>query len=497
MHLDFAPGIGENIPVVDGAGGLRRLAVAGVGDVELGPLNRSARHTVLLEDGQLRGLVVLERDGFLIAGVQADRLLPVCVPAGEVVGRGHGLLRDFVGAGGQPQGNRSVRAGGHIVAIVAVNGLDGEHSAGDNIICIGIKFGDGQKGLLQIIENQLPFLAGAEVDGLHGFIPHHIGVRDGLLNDFITVHGDIGQDGLSVRPGGHVVVIAVVDALDLKDGSGNDLLGLRVPLEDGQAGQLLIRRRHGDSAAAVDSGLIHMGDNRLSQCGIGGRGAHLHKSVHPLGHVRYGDGAVRLGGLRADDLAVLDDVEHRAGEGVIAVVQLNQLDFHFGVIFKDKGDVGLAVPAEGLLGLIHIGAFGVALRGRDFLGGVAAEGHILPGYVGQVAAGSGDICAGKIIVHALNFNNRSGQPLGGIVRVHLADAALAGNGGGIRKGDGHGVVAIAGQDNVLRSSVVDLVALRGLQLGYGISARIQSGQGICPVLPRHNLFGEGAIFRTH
>ena len=46
MHLP-APlsgrhsGIGENIPVVDGAGGLRRLAVAGVGDVELGPLNRS------------------------------------------------------------------------------------------------------------------------------------------------------------------------------------------------------------------------------------------------------------------------------------------------------------------------------------------------------------------------------------------------------------------------------------------------------------------------
>ena len=29
--------IGEDIPVVDGAGSLRRLAVAGVGDVELGP----------------------------------------------------------------------------------------------------------------------------------------------------------------------------------------------------------------------------------------------------------------------------------------------------------------------------------------------------------------------------------------------------------------------------------------------------------------------------
>ena len=157
MHLDLTVGVGENIPVVNGAGSVRRLAVAGVGDVELGPLNRSARHTVLLKNRQLRGLVVLKGDGFLIAGVQADRLLPVGVFAGEVVGRGDGLLRDFVGAGGQSQGNRAVRASGHVVAVVTVNGFDGKHSAGDNIIRISVNFGDGQEGLFQIIENQLPF----------------------------------------------------------------------------------------------------------------------------------------------------------------------------------------------------------------------------------------------------------------------------------------------------------------------------------------------------
>ena len=103
----------------------------------------------------------------------------------------------------------------------------------------------------------------------------------------------------------------------------------------------------------------------------------------------------------------------------------------------------------------------------------------------------------KVVVHALNFNDRPGQPLGGIVRVHLADAALAGNGGGVREGDGHGVIAVAGQDNILRSRVVDLVALRGLQLGYGVGPRIQSGQGIGSVLPGHNLFGESTVFRAY
>ena len=367
MHLDLAVGVGENIPVVNGAGSVRRLSVAGVGDAELGPLNGSARHTVLLKNGQLRGLMVLECDGFLVAGVQADRLLPVGVPAGKVIGRGHGLLRDFIGAGGQPQRNRSVRAGGPVILIVPVDSFDGKHGAGNRLAAVGVDLGNGQLRFLQILEDQLSLLAGSQVDGLHGFIPHHIGVRDGLLNDFITVHGDIGQVGLSVRPGGHVVVIAVVDALDLKDGSGNDLLGLGVPLEDGQAGQTFVRSCHGDSAAAVDDRLVNMGKHRFGQFGPGRGGRNLNKGVHPLGYVGNGDTAVFRGGLRADDLAIPDNVKHRSGERIAAVIQFDKPDFDFSVVLENQGNVRFTVPNKRLLDLTLVGTLGISFwRGRLF-----------------------------------------------------------------------------------------------------------------------------------
>ena len=283
-------------------------------------------------------------------------------------------------------------------------------------------------------------------------------------------------------------MIVVVNTLDLKDGAGNDLLGLCVPLQNGKGGQLFVGGCYGDSPAAVDGGLIHMGDDRLGKCGIGGRGAHLHKGVHSLGHVGDSDGAVRLGGLRTDNLSILDDIEHSAGEGIVAVIQLDKFHFYLGIILKHQGNVGLAVPAEGLLDLAGFRAFGVALRGRHFGGGVAADGHILPGYIRQIAALAGDIGAGKVVVHADDLNDCPGKALGGVVRVHLADAALAGDFRCVGKGDGHSLVAAIGQNNILRPRIVDLVAVRRFQFRHRIGARIQSGQGVRPVLPRHDLF---------
>ena len=240
-----------------------------------------------------------------------------------------------------------------------------------------------------------------------------------------------------------------------------------------------------------------MGNHRFGQCGIGGRGAHLHKGVHPLGYISHRNRAVRFGGLGADDLAVLDNVEHRVGEGVAAVVQLDKFYLYLGVILKYQGHIGLAVPAERLLDLAGFRAFGIALRGRDLGGGVAADGHILPGNVGQIAASASDVSAGKVVVHADDLNNRPGKALGGIVRVHFADAALAGDFRGVGKGDGYGGVAAVGEDNVLRPSVVDLVALRGLQFGHGVGARVQSGQSIGSVAACYDLLGVGAILGSN
>ena len=53
-------------------------------------------------------------------------------------------------------------------------------------------------------------------------------------------------------------MIAVMDALDLKNRAGDGLLGLLIQLLDGQIGELLVFAGYSHSAAAIDGGLIHM-----------------------------------------------------------------------------------------------------------------------------------------------------------------------------------------------------------------------------------------------
>ena len=108
-----------------------------------------------------------------------------------------------------------------------------------------------------------------------------------------------------------------MNASDFKHRAGDHLTRLSVPLEDGEGRKHLIHRRDGDGAAAVHSGLIHMGDDRLLQFGIRGRDRYLEKGVHPLGNIGNDDAAVRVGGLRGNHLAVFDHIEHGALDGVI------------------------------------------------------------------------------------------------------------------------------------------------------------------------------------
>ena len=89
MEPDLALGICEDRSVIDGGRGLGGFAAAGVGDVELGSLHRSARHAVLLVDGELGHFPIPKSDIHLVTGVQADGLLPVGVFAGQVVRSGN------------------------------------------------------------------------------------------------------------------------------------------------------------------------------------------------------------------------------------------------------------------------------------------------------------------------------------------------------------------------------------------------------------------------
>ena len=383
------------------------------------------------------------------------------------------------------------------MAIIPINRLQEENSAGDWRAGTLLNFADFEQRLLLVVKNQLLAVASLQPNGLGRLLTDDIRVGNRFFGHLITVHRNIGEDGPAVRSSGHIIVVAVVDALDFKVGIGNHVAGLGVPLQNGQARELLVGGRDGDSAAAVDGGLVHMGDDRISKRGVGRWGAHLHKGVHTLSHIGDGNGTVRFRGLSADDLAILDDVEYSAREGVVTVVQLNELDLHLGIILKDQGDIGLAIPHKSLLCLADIRTLGITLRGSDLLRSKAANGHILPRHISKIAAHAGDIGAGEVIVYAGDFDDCTGKPFGWVVRIHFADTALACDDRRISEDNRYSLIAAAGQNHILWPSIVDLIVGRRFQFCHGIGTSFQIGQSIGAILACHNLFRVSAVFRCN
>ena len=497
MEPDLTFGICEDISVIDGAGGLGGFAAAGVGDVELGSLDGRASHAVLLVDGELGHFPIPKSDIHLVTGVQADGLLPVGVFAGQVVRSGNRLFCNLVTAGGHAVRHSTVRAGGPIGGEITVDALYGEHGAGDGLGILRVDFGDGQLGHFQVFKYEVLIVTGAEVDRLDRLAAHHIRVRDGCFLYLVAVHRDSGENRLAVRPGGNILMIAVMDALDLKDRAGDGLLGLLIQLLDGQIRELLVFGRYGHGAAANDSGLIHMGTDGGGQLGVGGRGADLHKGVHPLRHMGDGDPAGRVCDLRADQLPVPEDVEYRAGEGAVGIVQLDELDLYLRVILKNERYVPFAVPIEFLTDFAGVLAQRVPVGRRHFFRHIAADGHGIPRHIRERAARSGGIGAGEIVIHAGDLDDRARETSGRIVRVHLADLTGGGDGGGIRKGDRHGAAAIIRQDYIFRPRVVDLVAVRSHRFRNGVGSGVQGREGIGAVRAGDDVPGEGAVGGFH
>ena len=327
MKFDLATGICEEIAIVDGCGCFGRFTVAGIGDVEFGTLHISTCDAVLLVDGQQRHFAILERDALIITGVQADGLDPVRVLVRQIVGCGNGFLRDSIGAGSNAIGDSAVFASGPVAAVIAVNALYGKNSSGYGGRIVRVDFGDGQLGLLQVLEDELLIITGAQINRLGVGFVQDIGLGHGLLRDLIAVYGDGSQNGLAGSVGRDVLMVAVVDALDLKHSSGNRQLVLLVQLLDGQIGELLVFGRHRDCAAAIDNRLIHVGADGRRQLGIGCGGGHFNEGIHTLRDIGDRDLAGGICGFRADQLAVLENVEHRAGERPVGIIQFDELDF--------------------------------------------------------------------------------------------------------------------------------------------------------------------------
>ena len=497
MEPDLALGVCEDISIINRGRGLGGFAAAGVSDVELGSLHRSASHAVLLVDGELGHFPIFKSDIHLVTGVQADGLLPVSVFAGQVVRSGNRLFCNFIAAGGHAVRHGTVLTGGPIGGEITVDALYGEHGAGDGLGILRVDFGDGQPGHFQVFKYEVLIVAGAEVDGLDRLAAHHIGVRDGCFLYLIAVNRDRGENRLAVRPGGDVLMIAVMDALDLKDRAGDGLLGLLIQLLDGQIGELLVFGCYGHSAAAIDGGLIHMGADGGGQLGVGGGGADLHKGVHPLRHVGDVDLAGGVRGLRADQLPVPEDVEYRAGEGAVGIVQLDELDLYLRVILKNERYVPFAVPIEFLTDFAGVLAQRVAVGRRHFFRHIAADGHGIPRHIRERAARSGGIGAGEIVIHTGDLDDCARETSGGIVRVHLADLTGGGDGGGTRKGDRHGAAAIIRQDYIFGPRVVDLVAVRSRRFCHSVGSGVQGREGIGAVRAGDDVLREGAVGGFH
>ena len=292
-------------------------------------------------------------------------------------------------------------------------------------------------------------------------------------------------------------MIAVMDALDLKNRAGNGLLGLLIQLLDRQIREFQVLRRYSHGAAAIDSGLIHMGADGCGQLGVGRGGADLHKGVHSLRHMGDGDLAGGVRSLRADQLAVPEDVEYRAGEGAVGIVQLDELDLHLCVILKNERYVPFAVPIEFLTDFAGVLAQRVAVGRRHFFRHIAADGHGIPRHIRERAARSGGIGAGEIVVHAGDLDDCAGETSGGIVRVHLADLTGGGDGGSIRKGDRHGAAAVIRQDYIFRPRIVDLVAVRSRRFCHSVGSGVQGREGIGAIRAGDDVLGEGAIGGFH
>ena len=497
MEPDLTLGVCEDISVIDGGRSLGGFAAAGVSDVEFGSLDGRASHAVLLVDGEMGHFPIPKSDIHLVTGVQADGLLPVGVFAGQVVRSGNRFFRNFVTAGGHAVRHRAVRAGGPIGGKITVDALHGEHGAGDGLGILRVDFGDGQPGHFQVFKYEVLIVAGAEVNGLDRLAAHHIGVRDGCFLYLIAVHRDRGENRLAVRPGGDVLMIAVMDALDLKDRAGDGLLGLLIQLLDRQIREFQVLRRYGHGAAAIDSGLIYMGADGGGQLGVGGGGADLHKGVHPLRDIGDGDPTGRVCDLRADQLPIPEDMEYRTGEGAVGIVQLDELDLYLRVILKNERYVRFAVPIEFLTDFAGVLAQRVAVGRRHFFRHIAANGHGIPRHIRERAASAGGIGAGEIVIHTGDLDDRARKTSGGIIRVHLADLTGGGDGGGIRKGDRHSAAAIVRQDNIFRTRVVDLVAVRSRHFRYGVGSGVQGREGIGAIRAGDDVLGEGAIGGFH
>ena len=118
---------------------------------------------------------------------------------------------------------------------------------GDGFVGALLDFGNLQKGLLLVIENELLIIASLQPNRLGRFIADHIGAPGTYQ---VTEKSVPAPYYLPDKDKDRVK--SVMDAANFKIGVGDRISGFSVPFENGQVRKLLIGRRNGNRSATVD-----------------------------------------------------------------------------------------------------------------------------------------------------------------------------------------------------------------------------------------------------
>ena len=377
--------------------------------------------------------------------------------------RGRLHLGNFVRAGPDAilglQHNQAVLIGLTAIREAAADLLNQKGGLADRPPRLPVQFQQPQSGpgAVDKIRCHVLILGGVDPDR-----PAVVGIQDPrgwdkrFLN-FKAAAGHIGEGGLSVCACDYIVFIADVHAPDMKGGVGNGIAALHVPFLDGEGTLAVVGLGDNDGLFALQILGIHINTHRGGILVEPIRRVNLPKFVIAFHHVADGDGAVCLGFLGADDLAVPEDNKNRASQGIAALVHLLQLDPNLGTVLKNEAYIVLTVPDKGLLHLGHVGTEQEAPGRGDFLRDVTAQGQGFKVQIlfGDIAAVLGDVlpeeAAALVQLHRGNADKRAGDALGGVVRVYLADGTLAiaaastATIGSVVEGNG-GVRLLVGQD---------------------------------------------------
>ena len=347
--------------------------------------------------------------------------------------RGRRHLSDFIRAGPDAvlalQHDEPVLVGLAAVREAPVDLLDQEGGAGDRLAGLPIQFQepDAGAGTVDEIHHDVLVLLAVDPDGFAVVGVQQIGLRHVQFLDLIAPAGHGLQHRFAVRTCHHIVFITDVDASDVEAGVGDGVARLRVPLLNGEGALVVVDLGDRDGLLPLEILGVDMDAHGRFVAVETSGGGYLHELVMALHHIAHRDGAVRLGLLSADDLAVPEDQKNSSREGAAALIHLLQLYFYLAGIFKNQGHIMLPVPHKGLLDLGHVGAEDETLRRGDLLrqkrpGGELGEVQILLQNVAAVFCDKlTEVTAAIVQLDGGDADDRAGDAHGGVIGVNFSN----------------------------------------------------------------------------